>query len=71
MTKSFPESCYKRIQRFFRFFKFDPFTVASMVITLFGLKNKKLAWSLIAQAGSYKENNAFFSLRTQFDIAQV
>ena len=41
-TKSLPESCYKRIQRFFRFLKFDPFAVASMVITFFGLKNKKL-----------------------------
>lgn len=34
------------IQRFFRFLKFDPFTVASMVITLFGLKNKKLKLAL-------------------------
>ena len=42
ITKSFPESCYKRIQRFFRFLKFDPFAVASMVITLFNLKDKKL-----------------------------
>jgi hypothetical protein len=46
MTESFPESCYKRIQRFFRFLKFDPFAVASMVITLFGLKNKKLSLAL-------------------------
>jgi hypothetical protein len=46
MTESFPESCYKRIQRFFRFLKFDPFDVASMVITLFGLKNKKLSLAL-------------------------
>ena len=46
ITKSFPESCYKRIQRFFRFLKFDPFDVASMVITLFGLKNKKLNLAL-------------------------
>ena len=46
MTDSFPESCYKRIQRFFRFLKFDPFAVASMVITLFGLKNKKLSLAL-------------------------
>ena len=46
ITKSFPESCYKRIQRFFRFLKFDPFTVASMVITLFGLKDKKLSLAL-------------------------
>jgi len=29
MTQSFSESCYKRIQRFFRFLKFDPFAVAS------------------------------------------
>ena len=41
MTEAFPLSCYKRIQRFFRFIKFDPFAVASMVIMLFGLKNKK------------------------------
>jgi len=46
MTKSFPESCYKRIQRFFRFLQFDSFAVASMVIALFGLKNKKLKLSL-------------------------
>ena len=46
MTESFPESCYKRIQRFFRFLKFDPYVVASMVITLFGLKNKKLSLAL-------------------------
>lgn len=46
ITKSFPESCYKRIQRFFRFLKFDPFAVASMVITLFDLKNKKLKLAL-------------------------
>lgn len=46
MTKSFPESCYKRVQRFFRFLKFDPFTVASMVIELFDLKNKKLRLAL-------------------------
>ncbi|MDN3509452.1 MAG: hypothetical protein P0S93_05530 [Candidatus Neptunochlamydia sp.] len=41
-TKSLPHSCYKRIQRFFRFLKFDPFAVASMLITLFDLKDKKL-----------------------------
>jgi len=46
ITKSFPESCYKRIQRFFRFLKFDPFAVASTVIMLFGLKNKKLNLAL-------------------------
>jgi len=46
MTESFPQSCYKRIQRFFRFLKFDPFAVASMVITLFDLKNKKLSLAL-------------------------
>lgn len=46
MTKAFPESCYKRIQRFFRFLKFDPFAVASMVIMLFGLKNKNLSLAL-------------------------
>jgi len=46
ITESFPKSCYKRIQRFFRFLKFDPFAVASMVITLFGLKNKKLILAL-------------------------
>lgn len=46
ISKSFPESCYKRIQRFFRFLKFDPLAVASMVITLFDLKNKKLNLAL-------------------------
>lgn len=46
MTESFPQSSYKRIQRFFRFLKFDPYAVASMVITLFGLKNKKLSLAL-------------------------
>ena len=46
MTQALPESCYKCIQRFFRFLKFDPFTVASMVIVLFGLKNKKLSLAL-------------------------
>ena len=46
ITKSFPESCYKRIQRFFRFLKFDPFTVAYMLIALFGLKDKKLNLAL-------------------------
>lgn len=46
ITKSFPESCYKRIQRFFRFLKFDPYTVVSMVIALFGLKDKKLNLAL-------------------------
>ena len=35
ITESFPQSCYKRIQRFFRFLKFDLFAVASMVIILF------------------------------------
>ena len=33
ITKAVPESCYKRIQRFFRFLKFDPAAIASMVIT--------------------------------------
>ncbi len=46
ITQSLPESCYKRIQRFFRFLKFDPFALASMVITLFDLKNKKLKLAL-------------------------
>lgn len=46
VSKAFPESCYKRIQRFFRFLKFDPFALASMVITLFGLKNTKLTMAL-------------------------
>jgi len=46
ITKSFQDSCYKRIQRFFRFLQFDPFAVASMVIALFGLKNKKLNLAL-------------------------
>lgn len=45
-TKSLPDSCYKRIQRFFRFLKFDPFAVAQMVITLFDLKDKKLTLAL-------------------------
>lgn len=46
ITESFPESCYKRIQRFFRFLKFDPFALASMVIILFDLKDKKLILAL-------------------------
>jgi hypothetical protein len=46
ITKSFPQSCYKRIQRFFRFLKFDPYAVASMVIALFDLKDKKLNLAL-------------------------
>ena len=46
ITKAFPESWYKRIQRFFRFLKFDSLAVASMVITLFDLKNKKLKLAL-------------------------
>ena len=45
-TKSFPQSCYKRIQRFFRFLKFDPFVIASFVIMLFDLQNKKLKLAL-------------------------
>ena len=32
MTESLPESCYKRIQRFFRFLKFDSFAVASIIM---------------------------------------
>ncbi len=46
MTQALTESCYKRIQRFFRFFQFDAFSVASMVVALFGLKNKKLKLAL-------------------------
>ncbi len=46
ITESLPQSCYKRIQRFFRFLQFDPFAVASMVIMLFDLKNKKLSLAL-------------------------
>lgn len=46
MTESFPQSCYKRIQRFFRFLKFDPFTVSSMVLTLFVFQTKKLSLAL-------------------------
>ena len=46
MTQALADSCYKRIQRFFRFFKFDPSAVVSMVIALFGLKNKKLTLAL-------------------------
>ncbi len=46
MSHALPESCYKRIQRFFRFFQFDAFAVASMVIALFGLKDKKLTLAL-------------------------
>ena len=46
ITESFPQSCYKRIQRFFRFLKFDLFAVASMVIMLFDLKNTKLSLAL-------------------------
>ena len=46
MTQALTESCYKRIQRFFRFLKFDPCAVTSMVIALFDLKNKKLKLAL-------------------------
>lgn len=46
VTQTLPESCYKRIQRFFRFFQFDAFSVASMVIALFDLKNKSLKLAL-------------------------
>jgi hypothetical protein len=46
MTDSFSKSCYKRIQRFFRFLKFDPIAMASLVITLLDLKNKKLKLAL-------------------------
>ena len=46
VSKSLPVSCYKRIQRFFRFLKFDAFAVSSMVIALFGLQNKKLCLAL-------------------------
>ena len=42
MSHALPESCYKRIQRFFRYFYFDAFSVASMVVAIFGLKNKKM-----------------------------
>lgn len=42
MTQTKSESCYKRIQRFFRYFHFEASSVASMVLALFGLKNKKL-----------------------------
>lgn len=46
MTQALPESSYKRIQRFFRYFLFDPISIASMVIALFGLKNKPLTLAL-------------------------
>lgn len=46
VSKSLRESCYKRIQRFFRFFKFDPVAVASLVLGLFKLKGKKLSLAL-------------------------
>ena len=46
MTEAFPESCCKRIQRFFRFLKLDPLAVASMVIQVFDLKNRKLSLAL-------------------------
>ena len=42
MTQALPESCYKRIQRFFRYFVFNNTAVASMVLSLFQLKNKPL-----------------------------
>jgi Transposase DDE domain len=45
-TDSYPESCYKRIQRFFRFLQFDPFSIAVFVVSLFDLKNKKLKLAL-------------------------
>jgi len=46
MTESFPESCSKRIQRFFRFLEFGSYVAASMMIMLFCLKNKKLSLAL-------------------------
>lgn len=46
MSKTLTESCYKRIQRFFRFFKYDPFAVASMVISLFRLKDTRVKLAL-------------------------
>jgi len=46
ISQSCPQSCYKRIQRFFRFFKFDPLSVASMVIALFDLTAKKFNLAL-------------------------
>ena len=46
MTESYSESCYKRIQRFFRFLQFDPFSIASFVVSLFDLENKKLKLAL-------------------------
>lgn len=42
MTLAKPESSYKRIQRFFRYFRFDPSSIASMILSLFDLKEKKL-----------------------------
>lgn len=45
-TQAKPESSYKRIQRFFRFFHFDAVAVTSMVLSLFQLKNKKLTLML-------------------------
>jgi len=41
-TKARSQSSYKRIQRFFRFLKLDYCAVASLVIDLFDLKNKKI-----------------------------
>ena len=42
MTQALPGSCYKRIQRFFRHFHFDTLAVASLILSLFHLKEKKL-----------------------------
>ena len=47
MIESFPQSRDKRVQRSFRFLKFDPFfAVAYMVIMRFALKNRKLSLAL-------------------------
>jgi len=45
-TQAKPESSYKRIQRFFRFFHFDATALTSMVLSLFHMKNKKLTLML-------------------------
>lgn len=46
------ESSYKRIQRFFRYFCFEPSSIASMILSLFHLKDKK--WVLILDRTNWK-----------------
>ncbi len=52
VTDALIDSCYKRIQRFFRFFTFDAKSITEMVMTLFQLRGKK--WVLILDRTNWK-----------------